>query len=120
MSRAPHPTLAHMVRDAERECIGQCRQGRQSAGACLHPKVCRTFVDEHASALYSHTHRVTPVQPVDDGPGVLHFIEAILMRVDVLAMGGIAACLVAMAIVAAHVIVWMWELAEVAAKAGAL
>jgi len=59
MSRAPHPTLAHMVRAAE--CRGNCRQGRPSSSACLHPKTCRTFVDEHESALYTSLHRVPPV-----------------------------------------------------------
>ena len=111
MIRNPHPTLAHMVRDAQ--CAGKCRQGRPSATACLHKTTCGSYL--------TTLHRVTPAAaPVDEGPGVLHFLEAILMRVDVLAMGGIAACLVAMAILAAHVIVWLIELAEVAAKAGAL
>jgi len=66
MSRAPHPTLAHLIRDAE--CAGKCRQGRPSSTACLHPKTCRTFVDEHATAMHTQLHRIVSVvtHPTDE------------------------------------------------------
>jgi hypothetical protein len=109
-----HPTLAHMVRDAERECIGQCRQGRPSAGACLHPKTCRTFVDEQA--LYSHTHRVTPVQPDDAVSPVLHFLDAWLTNFNLLAIGGIAAGLVAGVFLIVYILTNHFDLVALVAR----
>jgi hypothetical protein len=94
MSRAPHQTLAHLIREELRglpNCRGNCQQGRR---ACAAPKACRTFVDEHASALYTSLHRVTPAKPEPEENGLLAFLDGWLTNLHMLAIGGITAGLV--------------------------
>ena len=68
MSRAPHQTLAHLVRDELRGmpgCHGTCNGGRAK---CSAPKACRTFVDEHKPAMHTKLHRIVSVvtHPTDE------------------------------------------------------
>jgi len=94
MSRAPHQTLAHLVRDAE--CAGKCRQGRPSSTACLHKSTCGSYM--------TSLHRVTPVQPDPEENSLLAFLDGWLTNLHMLAIGGIAAGLVAGAFLIVYIL----------------